>query len=57
MTTFDRRLNSARIALKIGLGVGPFLAGLDKFFNLLADWPHYVSPLAAAVLPRRCLTS
>lgn len=51
MTTFDRRLNSARIALKIGLGVGPFLAGLDKFFNLLTDWPHYVSPLAAAVLP------
>jgi uncharacterized membrane protein YphA (DoxX/SURF4 family) len=51
MKTFDRRLDSARIALKAGLGVGPFLAGLDKFFNLLADWPHYVSPLAARVLP------
>ncbi len=51
MTLFDRRLDSARIALKVGLGVGPFLAGLDKFFNLLADWPHYMSPLATAVLP------
>ena len=51
MTTFDRRLDSARVALKVGLGLGPFLAGLDKFFNLLANWPHYVSPLAAAVLP------
>lgn len=51
MTTFDRRLDSARIALKVGFGMGPFLAGLDKFFNLLTNWPHYVSPLAAAVLP------
>lgn len=51
MTAFDRRLDSARIALKLGLGIGPFLAGLDKFFNLLANWPHYVSPLAAALLP------
>src|SRR5512139_2188200 len=51
MTTFDSRLDSARIALRVGLGVGPLLAGLDKFFKLLADLPHYVSPLAAAVLP------
>ncbi len=51
MTPIDRRLDSARIALKVGLGVGPFLAGLDKFFNLLTDWPHYVSPLFAAMLP------
>jgi hypothetical protein len=28
-----------------------FLAGLDKFFNLLADWPAYLSPLAANLLP------
>jgi hypothetical protein len=27
------------------------LAGLDKFFNLLADWGAYVSPLAAQALP------
>jgi len=33
----DSRLNSAWWAFKIGLGVGPFLAGLDKFFNLLAN--------------------
>ena len=25
-------------------GLVPLLAGLDKFFNLLADWPKYVSP-------------
>jgi hypothetical protein len=27
------------------------LAGLDKFFNILADWGSYVSPIAAQVLP------
>ncbi len=51
MATLDTRLDSARVALKLGFGLGPFLAGLDKFFNLLTDWPHYVSPAAAAVLP------
>jgi len=38
-------LDSAWWALRIGLGLGPFLAGLDKFFNLLADWGMYLSPL------------
>ncbi|MGQ0721517.1 MAG: hypothetical protein ACT4PE_08090 [Candidatus Eiseniibacteriota bacterium] len=32
-------------------GLVPFLAGLDKFFNILADWPGYVSPLTAGLLP------
>lgn len=44
-------LSSAWWALRIGLGLGPFLAGLDKFFNLLADWPGYISPAAQAILP------
>jgi uncharacterized membrane protein YphA (DoxX/SURF4 family) len=37
--------------LRIGLGLGPFLAGLDKFFNLLTHWTAYLSPVAAKVLP------
>lgn len=37
--------------LRIGLGLGPFLAGLDKFFNLLTDWSMYLSPLATRILP------
>src|SRR5215510_5136673 len=44
-------LDSAWWALRIGLGVGPFLAGLDKFFNLLADWGMYLSPTVAGLLP------
>lgn len=38
-------------ALRMGLGAVAFLAGLDKFFNLLADWPAYLSPAAAQLLP------
>src|SRR5262245_41253199 len=49
--TIDRRVDSARRTLRVGFGVVPFLAGLDKFFNLLADWPGYLSPAAAAILP------
>ncbi len=49
--TFDTRLNSAWWALRIGLGLGAFLAGLDKFFNLLTDWTMYLSPLATQVVP------
>ncbi len=41
----DRGLRSAWWALRIGLGLGPFLAGLDKFFNILTDWGMYLSPL------------
>ncbi len=45
------RLTSAFWALRLGIGGAAFLAGLDKFFNLLANWPEYLSPLAAAALP------
>jgi len=46
-------MESAWWLLKLGLGLGPALAGLDKIFrtNVLADWPAYISPLATAVLP------
>jgi uncharacterized membrane protein YphA (DoxX/SURF4 family) len=44
-------LESAYWALRIGLGVGPFLAGLDKFFNILTNWEMYLSPVAERLLP------
>jgi hypothetical protein len=46
-----KRLNTPWWALRWVLGATAFLAGLDKFFNLLADWPGYLSPLAAQLLP------
>ena len=45
------RLTTPWWALRMGLGAAAFLAGLDKFFNLLADWPAYLSPMAAQALP------
>jgi uncharacterized membrane protein YphA (DoxX/SURF4 family) len=47
----DHRLNTAFWALRIGLGLGALLAGVDKFFNILTDWSMYLSPLATRVLP------
>jgi hypothetical protein len=45
------RLTTPWWSLRVGIGAAAFLAGLDKFFNLLADWPAYLSPIAAQVLP------
>lgn len=45
------KLNSAWWVLRIGLGLGAFLAGLDKFFGILTDWGMYLSPLAEPLLP------
>jgi uncharacterized membrane protein YphA (DoxX/SURF4 family) len=51
MNATNKHLDSAWWALRIGLGVGPFLAGLDKFFNLLTNWEMYLSPLVQKFLP------
>ena len=37
--------------LQIAIGLTAALAGLDKFFNILADWGSYVSPAIASALP------
>lgn len=47
----DSRLNSTYWALRIAFGLTAFLAGLDKFFNLLANWTEYVSPVVRSLLP------
>jgi uncharacterized membrane protein YphA (DoxX/SURF4 family) len=47
----DTRLESPFLALRLGIGLTAALAGLDKFFNLLANWASYVSPLIARFVP------
>jgi uncharacterized membrane protein YphA (DoxX/SURF4 family) len=37
--------------LRITYGVVPFLAGLDKFFNLLTNWEKYLPAAVAQLLP------
>jgi uncharacterized membrane protein YphA (DoxX/SURF4 family) len=48
---FDKNLTTSWWALRLGLGLAAFLAGLDKFFNLLTNWSAYLSPLAERFLP------
>lgn len=47
----DSRLIPSFWALRIGIGATAFLAGLDKFFNILTNWEQYVSPLLTRVVP------
>jgi hypothetical protein len=51
MMGFDDHLNASWWALRVGLGLGPIITGIDKYFNKLADWNMYLSPLAAKFLP------
>lgn len=51
MAAFGNKLDTAWWSLRIALGIGPIVAGLDKFFNKLADWQMYLSPLATKVVP------
>src|SRR5512140_542630 len=47
----DTRLNSAFWTLRIAFGLMAFLAGLDKFLNLLTNWEQYASPLVLKLVP------
>jgi len=44
------RLNSAWWTLRIGFGLGPLFAGLDKYFNLLTNWEMYLHPAVPRLL-------
>jgi len=47
----NTRLANPLRALQVALGLTATLAGIDKFFNILADWGAYVSPAIASALP------
>jgi uncharacterized membrane protein len=51
MTDFDDRLNTSWWVLRIGLGVGPIITGIDKYFNKLTDWGMYLSPIVTKIVP------
>jgi hypothetical protein len=37
--------------LRIAFTVAPIAFGLDKFFNVLTDWPRYLAPWVNDLLP------
>ena len=42
--------NTTYWTLRIAFGLTAFLAGLDKFFNLLTNWEQYANPLITQML-------
>jgi uncharacterized membrane protein YphA (DoxX/SURF4 family) len=56
MAELDRHVDASWWALRIALGLGPILAGIDKYFNKLADWSMYLSPVATKVVPVSAVT-
>jgi uncharacterized membrane protein YphA (DoxX/SURF4 family) len=51
----DPRLNPAFWTLRIAFGATAFLAGLDKFFNILTNWEQYASPLLTSFVSASAL--
>jgi uncharacterized membrane protein YphA (DoxX/SURF4 family) len=47
----DKRLVLPAQILRVAFGLTAALAGLDKFFNILADWGSYISPHTVQLLP------
>jgi hypothetical protein len=41
----------AYLVLHVGFAALPILAGLDKFFHVLANWNQYLAPLVTQILP------
>ena len=47
----DTRLTNTYWTLRIAFGLTAFLAGADKFLNLLTNWEQYASPLVLNIVP------
>lgn len=43
--------SQAFVLLRTVFTVAPILFGLDKFLNLLVDWPSYLAPIVTDILP------
>ncbi len=51
MKTQITELTKVQTVLKLTFGLVPIIAGADKFTNLLTDWPQYLNPSLASILP------
>jgi uncharacterized membrane protein len=51
MDTTMKGFKEIQTVLKFTYAIVPIVAGLDKFTNLLADWPSYINPFVLSILP------
>ena len=47
----ESKIDSIFWALRLGIGATAFLAGADKFTNLLTNWEKYLAPEASEKIP------
>jgi uncharacterized membrane protein YphA (DoxX/SURF4 family) len=47
----------AFLLLRTVFTVAPILFGLDKFFNVMTDWPNYLAPWIDGILPGSAATA
>jgi uncharacterized membrane protein YphA (DoxX/SURF4 family) len=47
----ERASHQAFLILRVAFTAAPILFGLDKFFNVMADWGHYLAPALADLSP------
>ncbi len=52
----SKELNAAYWSLRIAFGLGPLLAGLDKFTNILVNWEKYLNPKVTQIVPISAVT-
>ena len=44
-------VDQAFLILRTAFTVAPIVFGLDKFFNILTDWPQYLAPWIDGIVP------
>lgn len=47
----------AFVILRVAFAVAPILFGLDKFFDVMVDWPKYLSPWIDDIVPGSASTA
>ena len=47
----EKKLENLWWLLRFTFGIVTIVSGVDKFFNLLADWPSYLSPFFSHLIP------
>ena len=51
MDIVNKKITDIQLFLKLTYGIVPIVAGLDKFTNLLTNWPEYLNPTLTSILP------
>jgi hypothetical protein len=51
MDIITKKLTDIQAFMKLTYGIVPIVAGADKFTNLLTNWPEYLNPNLAGILP------